>query len=124
MRTAELNFKYGGITHKVEFLLDGTDPFEIIKSGVIAVPFAKVEQFQGNTNRLTITVTEFFPDGTKHEITATITINNNEKGTYQVGPCPGCQRTYSVYVDTKGNDQIRECRIVQYSPVEDDDDIK
>jgi hypothetical protein len=116
IRTAQLSFVYGGIEHNIEFLLDGTDPFDIITSELIAVPTAKVRQLQGNTNELTITVTEIFLNGAKHEITATITINNNAVGEYPVGPCPDCLRNYTVYVDTKGNDQIRECRIVQYRP--------
>ena len=33
-------------------------------------------------------------------------ISNNAAGTYAVGK-------YKVYVDTKGNDQIRECYIVK-----------
>jgi hypothetical protein len=88
---------------------------------MIAIPYASVKQLTGNTNELTIIVTEFFADGTKHEVPAIITIDNNASGTYTVGPCPQCQRSYRVYVDTKGNDQIRECRIVQYVPEKEDD---
>ena len=59
-----------------------------------------------NQNDLTITVTEKYSDGSTNLIKATVRINNNAAGTYTVGG-------YKVYVDTKGNDQIRECRIVE-----------
>ncbi|MCL1809037.1 MAG: hypothetical protein FWG42_04605 [Clostridiales bacterium] len=72
---------------------------------VSASPAASVEKLSGNQNRLTVTVTEKLSDGKTNLITATIMINNNAAGTYNVG-------TYKVYVDTKGNTQIRECRIV------------
>ena len=39
-------------------------------------------------------------------ITKTLKINNNAAGAYEVGG-------YKVYVDTKGNDQIRACYIVE-----------
>jgi hypothetical protein len=39
-------------------------------------------------------------------VTATFTIANNAADTYQVG-------SYQVYVDTKGNTQVREVRLVQ-----------
>jgi len=66
---------------------------------------ASVEKLNGNQNRLTITIIEELSDGTQNVITETIMINNNAAGAYGVGD-------YSVYVDTKGNDQIRTCDIV------------
>ena len=72
---------------------------------VEAVPTAFVTQLPGNQNDLTITVTEKLSDGSVNVISVTLKINNNAAGTYAVGD-------YRVYVDTKGNTQIRECRIV------------
>ena len=66
---------------------------------------AYVEKIPGNQNRLTITVTELYPDGMENIITETFMIPNNAAGTYQVGG-------YSMYVDTKGNIQIRQVEIV------------
>ena len=69
-------------------------------------PVASVKKLNGNKNDLTITVTETYEDGTKEVFTKTFSINNNAADTYVVGP-------YKVYVDTKGNDQIRACNIVK-----------
>ena len=69
---------------------------------------AWVEKIPGNQNRLHITVTEYLPDGSVNVITETFMIPNNAEGTYQVGG-------YSVYVDTKGNIQIRQCEVVNYT---------
>ena len=71
----------------------------------IVTPVATVEKLNGNQNNLTITVTVENSDGTTTVATSTIKINNNAAGTYSVGG-------YNVYVDTKGNDQIRACNIV------------
>ena len=70
-----------------------------------AVPSASVEKLKGNQNELTVTVTEFYLDGATKVFTKVFTIDNNAIGTYAVGE-------YKVYVDTKGNVQIRECYIV------------
>ena len=71
-----------------------------------ATPVATVEKLKGNQNRLTVNVTELYSDGsTKEAFTEEILISNNAAIVYKVGP-------YKVYVDTKGNDQIRECYIV------------
>ena len=72
---------------------------------VSAVPSASVKILNGNKNDLTITVIETYSDGSTNRITTTISINSNSAGSYTVG-------TYTVYVDTKGNDQIRRCYIV------------
>lgn len=66
---------------------------------------ASVEKLSGNKNNLTITVTEQWTDGSFRPITVTFSIDNNAAATYNVSP-------YRVYVDTKGNTQIRECYIV------------
>ena len=78
-------------------------------NGVSADAF--VEKQNGNKNSLTIIVTELVSKAgskmqTEVTYTETFSINNNAAGTYQVGP-------YKVYVDTKGNTQIREIRIVE-----------
>ena len=70
-----------------------------------ATPAASVNKMSGNQNELTITVTELYADGSENAITTTLKISNNAAGTYEVGK-------YDVYVDTKGNDQIRDCYIV------------
>lgn len=71
--------------------------------GVVASAY--VTKLNGNKNDLTICVTESYNDGHTEQITATVSIPNNAAGIYIVGD-------YSIYVDTKGNDQIRECYIV------------
>ena len=72
----------------------------------VVTPSAFVEKLNGNKNNLTITVTETNSDGTTDNITKTFSIDNNAAGTYVVG-------LYKVYVDTKGNTQIRACYIVE-----------
>ena len=67
---------------------------------------AWVKKLNGNKNELTIAVTETYSDGSAETITETFSINNNAAGSYRVG-------SYVVYVDTKGNDQIRQCYIVE-----------
>lgn len=71
-----------------------------------ATPTASVKKLNGKQNELTITVTELYSDGSKNVIATTLKINNNAAGIYDVG-------RYKVYVDTKGNTQIRECYIVK-----------
>ena len=71
-----------------------------------ATPTACVEKLNGNQNRLFITVIELYSDGTTKTIEWNGLIANNAAGTYLVG-------NYKVFVDTKGNDQIRECYIVE-----------
>ncbi|MCM3762344.1 endo-1,4-beta-xylanase [Alkalihalobacillus oceani] len=70
-----------------------------------ATPGATVERLNGNQNRLTVTVTEVYSDGLTETFSEEVLIRNNAEDIYQVGP-------YKVYVDTKGNGQIRECYIV------------
>ena len=76
-----------------------------LKQLIKSVPTARVRVFSGNTNELFITVTEHFCNGTINTIEAAIFIRNNAEGSYKVG-------SYTVFVDTKGNDQIRAIRIV------------
>jgi len=69
------------------------------------VPTANVSQRPGNTNDLTITVTEYLRGGHTRVVTETIEIRNNASGTYNVGD-------FRVFVNTQGNTQIREIRLV------------
>ncbi|MCL2690674.1 MAG: hypothetical protein FWE56_00245 [Candidatus Bathyarchaeota archaeon] len=66
---------------------------------------AFVTKLNGNTNGLTITVTNTYDEANSKTFTETFSINNNSAGTFAVGP-------YNVYVDTYGNDKIRACYIV------------
>ena len=63
---------------------------------------AEVDKLNGNQNKLWITIVD-----TNGSITESFMIANNAAGTYIVG-------NYEVYVDTKGNTQIRECYFVAY----------
>ena len=77
---------------------------------------AVVTKDKGNTNTLKITVAEQYFDFVDNEMgvlffSETFPINNNAAGTYDVHDGNG-NTVYRVYVDTKGNDQIRECYIV------------
>ena len=71
-----------------------------------AVPSASVTKLTGNQNDLSITVIEYYYDGSTMEINTIVKINNNATGIYPIGG-------YNVYVETKGNDQIRACFIVE-----------
>jgi len=67
---------------------------------------ASVVRLQGNQNELTITVTRLFSNGSETRVTEVFVISNNAADYYQVGGC-------AVYVDTKGNIQIRQIYIVR-----------
>jgi hypothetical protein len=73
---------------------------------VSATPTAWVQKLNGNQNELNIAVTELYSDGSVEVFTWIGRINNNAAGFYTVGD-------YTVYVDTKGNTQIRACFIVE-----------
>jgi hypothetical protein len=66
---------------------------------------AFVNKLTGNSNELVIVATEHFSDGRQYSVTKNFTIANNASGIYDVGD-------YRVFVDTKGNTQIRACHIV------------
>lgn len=83
------------------------------KAGLTYIPVfesatasAYVTKLEGNKNDLTITVTEKYDKGSAVVITKTFRINNNAADIYEVGD-------YKVYVNTKGNVQVRECYIVK-----------
>jgi len=67
---------------------------------------ASVSKLNGNKNELTISITKVYDNGKVDVVTKSFMINNNAADTYQVDD-------YKVYVDTKGNTQIRECIIVE-----------
>ena len=92
-----VSYTDGGITKTASFDL------KIITD---VTPTASVKKLNGNKNELTIVIAEKFSNGVIDKITETFSIDNNAAGTYKVGP-------YKVYVDTKGNTQIRECYIVK-----------
>ena len=104
-----LNFNFAWAkTHSGTY--DNPEAFawvDIVLSKVVkAEPTASVEKLTGNKNNLTVTVYETLVSGKVNVYTVKFSIDNNAAGTYQVGP-------YKVYVDTKGNTQIRECYIVR-----------
>ncbi|MCL2164029.1 MAG: hypothetical protein FWH55_06470 [Oscillospiraceae bacterium] len=66
---------------------------------------AMVNKLNGNKNLLIIKITEYFTDGASVSTSYEIMINNNAASIYNVGG-------YKVYVDTKGNVQIRACYFV------------
>lgn len=72
---------------------------------VSATPTATVKKLNGNQKRLTVTVTEEYSDDSAEPFTEEVLIRNNAADVYQVGP-------YKVYVDTKGNNKIRKCYIM------------
>ena len=73
---------------------------------VLSTPSAFVVKLTGKQNELNIKITEVYSDGSTKEVAWIGLIDNNAAGTYNI-----CN--YQVFVDTKGNDQIRDCRIVE-----------
>ena len=68
-------------------------------------PMAEVTKLIGNKNDLTITLIEELSDGTITTLTKTFNIDNNAEDTYTID-------SYNIYVDTKGNTQIRACYLI------------
>ena len=91
-----------------ETLLPATGSGDIVS----VTPEARVEKLAGNKNRLYITVTVVYEDGSAEVFEWDGLIDNNAADAYEVGD-------YIVYVDTKGNVQIRECYIVESVSVSD-----
>ncbi|MCL1905801.1 MAG: hypothetical protein FWG06_02195, partial [Clostridiales bacterium] len=81
------------------------DEFVLEKVDNVTVS-ASVKKQNGNKNDLTITLTEYWNSGRVEVYTKTFSIANNAADKYSVGG-------YTVYVDTKGNDQIRECYVIK-----------
>ncbi len=73
---------------------------------VAAIPSAFLRGLQGSQNELSITVAETYWDETTAEVSEMHLIDNNSAGTYAVGP-------YQVFVDTRGNDGVRDIRLVE-----------
>ena len=99
-----LNFSAGGAAAvwKIALTVDAEGAGEPVV--VNASPSAFVEKFNGDKNMLYITVVETYSDGSARAIEWSGLIDNNAAGIYDVGG-------YDVYVDTKGNTQIRACYI-------------
>ena len=74
------------------------------EENMVAVPSAMVDKRNGNMNLLKVTVTETFPLAPSNVFALEFMIRNNAADYYEVGG-------YTVYVDTKGNTQIRACYI-------------
>jgi len=77
---------------------------EYNEENMVAIPSAVVDKLNGNMNLLTVTVTEVFPLAPSNVFELGIMIRNNAADYYEVGG-------YTVFVDTKGNTQIRACYI-------------
>ena len=73
---------------------------------VDVIPTAVINRLSGNQNELIITVTEVFADGSTYEITESFMVDNNEDTYHDVA-------SYTVFVSARGNDQVREIRIVE-----------
>ena len=110
---AQINVKGRDINSESNYVVVISNGTEVLGAKILSIvtidnvtPAAKVERLKGNQNKLTVVVTESYSDGsTKEAFTKEMLISNNAADIYQVGP-------YKVYVNTKGNDQIRECYIV------------
>lgn len=98
-------FVVGDGAKDAEFASPGAVYVTVDNAVVDAKPSATVTKVKGNTNQLTITVTEIRVDGSTTAVTKTFTIANNASGTYTVGQ-------HRVFVATKGNTQVREIRIL------------
>ncbi|MFG2169443.1 M20/M25/M40 family metallo-hydrolase [Micromonospora chersina] len=98
-------FVFGDGQKNAEFSSPDAVYVTVANAVVDAKPSAVVTKLTGDTNELTITVKQTRVDGSESPVTATFTIDNNAAGTYTVGD-------YTVYVDTKGNTQVRSISIV------------
>jgi len=81
------------------------------KAGLTVVVDASTSAYvvkkNGNKNDLYITVKEFYSDGTSKAVEKLFVIDNNAEGYYVVEAVGGA---YRLFVDTKGNTQIRANR--------------
>ena len=75
-------------------------------ANMVVTPVATVEKLKGNQNQLTIAVKESFPLTPSRMEMTSFMINNNAAGYYPVGK-------YTVYVDTKGNTQVRDIFVLR-----------
>ena len=102
MLNYDLIENYGTINNTGHW--DGSPAVEM-KTFLRAEAAAYVEKLNGNKNLLVITVTEYYSNKGPVKITKEFMIDNNSAGTYTVGE-------YKVYVNTKGNIQIRDIYII------------
>jgi hypothetical protein len=116
-QTDSFGFSFAGFTYPEGTEVDlnsritrETELVAVWEPNTFVDPVAVVTQKSGNMNDLTITVTEIDSAGRETPLTRTFEIRNNAADTYQVGPV-------RVFVDTKGNTQIRSIRIVDFAPV-------
>ncbi|MFI6453998.1 M20/M25/M40 family metallo-hydrolase [Streptosporangium amethystogenes] len=98
-------FLFGDGHKNAEFSSPDAVYVTVANAVIDAKPSAVVKKSKGNKNELTITVKQTHIDGSESPVTATFTIDNNAAGTYAVGD-------YKVYVETKGNTQVRSISIV------------
>ncbi|MEU6205717.1 M20/M25/M40 family metallo-hydrolase [Micromonospora musae] len=98
-------FLFGDGQKNAEFSSPDAVYVTVANAVVDAEPSAVVRKLKGNKNELTITVQQTHVNGSKSPVTATFTIHNNASGVYRVGD-------YQVYVETKGNTQVRKICIV------------
>jgi subtilisin family serine protease len=100
--------------HEFEFGLgDDNVPFKVCtreccdyETFVVAIALdASVTVTPGNTNQLHITIEETFCNGYERVLAQTFVIRNNDSGVFTL-------EYYQVFVNTQGNNQIRELRIV------------
>jgi len=83
----------------------GWDGFPPISNPIKVTVSAYVKQTTGNTNQLFITIIEHYPNNIANIETYQITALNNDATVYKAGK-------YNVYVNVKGNTDVRECRLV------------
>ncbi|RKN29119.1 M20/M25/M40 family metallo-hydrolase [Micromonospora musae] len=98
-------FVFGDGQKNAEFSSPDAVYVTVANAVVDAEPSAVVRKLKGSKNELTITVQQTHVNGSKSAVTATFTIHNNASGVYRVGD-------YQVYVETKGNTQVRKICIV------------
>ncbi|MFE6735644.1 M20/M25/M40 family metallo-hydrolase [Microbacterium sp. NPDC057650] len=99
-------FVFGDGQKNAEFSSPDAVYVTVDNAVIDAEPQASVKKQKGSTNELTVTVAETHVDGSTSRVSETFTIKNNSSGTYEVGD-------YKVFVDTKGNDKVKEVRIVE-----------
>jgi hypothetical protein len=98
-------FQFGDGQKNAEFSSPDAVYVTVANAVVGAKPSAVVKKLKGSTNELTITVKQTHVDGSETPVTATFAIKNNAAGIYKVGD-------YQVYVETKGNTQVRSIYLV------------
>ncbi|MGW3607908.1 M20/M25/M40 family metallo-hydrolase [Micromonospora sp. NPDC005161] len=98
-------FTFGDGQKNAEFSSPDAVYVTVANAVIDAKPSAVVKKLKGNKNELTVTVKQTHIDGSESPVTATFTIDNNAAGTYTVGD-------YKVYVETKGNTQVRSISLV------------